>query len=72
MHLGLKLITSLTLAPLGSLANLAPLGGGKICPPCLSPKLLVRLQRDTHHSIELDQTVLNHTFVMRYDVSCKV
>ena len=60
--------------PLGAIwpLTLAPLGGGQNLPPCLSPKLLVRLQRDMHNLKELDQTVLNHTFVMRYDVSCEV
>ena len=49
-------------------------GGEAKFEPCLSPELhvIIRLQRDMHHSKELDQTVLNHIFAKSHDVSCEV
>jgi hypothetical protein len=66
-------ICHLTRAPLGYVAERAPLGGGgKFCPPCLSSELPVRLQRAIHHSKALKILNLVHIMAFKFEVKGEV
>ena len=51
----------LTRAPLGYSAERAPLGGGRFCPPCLTPERMVVERREKRQTKALNKTNLKNT-----------
>ena len=51
----------LTRAPLGYSAERAPLGGGQILPPCLTPERMVVERREERQTKALNKTNLKNT-----------
>ena len=52
---------NLTRAPLGYSAERAPLGGGILCPPCLTPERMVVERREKGQTKALNKTNLKNT-----------
>ena len=48
---------TLTRAPLGYSAERAPLGGGRFCPPCLTPELIGAARRARRRSKALNEKI---------------
>ena len=47
-------------APLGYSAERAPLGGGRFCPPCLTPELIGAARRARRRSKALNEKIPMH------------
>ena len=57
----MQVLTSLTRAPLGYSAERAPLGGGgRFCPPCLTPELIGAARRARRRSKALNEKIPMH------------
>ena len=55
-----KCLACLTRAPLGYSAERAPLGGGRFCPPCLTPELIGAARRARRRSKALNEKIPMH------------
>ena len=63
----------LTRAPLGYSAERAPLGGGgRFCPPCLTPELIGAARRARRRSKALNEKIPMHFKFFFKEVTCKV
>ena len=62
----------LTRAPLGYSAERAPLGGGRFCPPCLTPELIGAARRARRRSKALNEKIPIHLKKFLKEVTCKV
>ena len=64
----------LTRAPLGYSAERAPLGGGggRLCPPCLTPELIGAARRARRRSKALNEKIPMHFKKNLKEVTCKV